>query len=336
MKKISLLIFVLFAAFNTWAQDPHFSQFFSSPLTLNPALTGKFNGDLRFAANYRNQWPTIDRAFVTTTASLDMSVLKRNLPDVDQMGVGILLLNDKAGNGAITSNYIAASLAYHKGLDEDALHSLSLGFQGTLMNKRLNTSMLTFQDQLTPFGFTGVTQESFSDTRVKLNYFDFNAGLLYTGTTNGLNSIYLGGSLYHANRPKETFMEGNFLLNSRFTIHGGARLPIGEYDGLHLSAQYSRQANASHTIIGGAYSYNFNGDTERPNNIYLGSWFRLGDAFIPYVSIEFGDWQFGASYDINMSQLKTASNLRGGIEISLIYTRSHVDPNIKKLNCPKF
>ncbi|MES1226414.1 MAG: type IX secretion system membrane protein PorP/SprF, partial [Bacteroidota bacterium] len=41
------------------AQDPNFSQFFASPLTLNPALTGKFDGVYRVAGNYRNQWPTI-------------------------------------------------------------------------------------------------------------------------------------------------------------------------------------------------------------------------------------------------------------------------------------
>ena len=31
---------------NLIAQDPHFSQFFSSPMTLNPAFTGKFNGHM--------------------------------------------------------------------------------------------------------------------------------------------------------------------------------------------------------------------------------------------------------------------------------------------------
>ncbi|HOA38555.1 MAG TPA: type IX secretion system membrane protein PorP/SprF, partial [Flavihumibacter sp.] len=35
------------------AQDPHFSQFFASPLTLNPAYTGKFNGTVRVSGNYR-------------------------------------------------------------------------------------------------------------------------------------------------------------------------------------------------------------------------------------------------------------------------------------------
>ena len=59
MKKIVLLLLIGFSLLKTTAQDPNFSQFYSSPLTLNPALTGKFNGVLRATGTYRNQWPEI-------------------------------------------------------------------------------------------------------------------------------------------------------------------------------------------------------------------------------------------------------------------------------------
>ena len=47
MKKILLLISIL--VFVKWAeaQDPNFSQFFSSPLNVNPALTARINSDWR-------------------------------------------------------------------------------------------------------------------------------------------------------------------------------------------------------------------------------------------------------------------------------------------------
>jgi hypothetical protein len=79
------------------AQDPNFSQFFASPLTLNPAMTGKFDGVYRVAGNYRNQWPTIYNAFTTYTASFDMGILKDRIPEYDQFGVGILGFADQAG-----------------------------------------------------------------------------------------------------------------------------------------------------------------------------------------------------------------------------------------------
>src|SRR5688572_33456724 len=96
MKKIlfTLLLCVSLACVSS-AQDPNFSQFFASPLTLNPALTGKFDGLFRVAGNYRNQWPTINNAFVTKTVSVDFGVLKNRLAEIDQMGVGLLGVSDK-------------------------------------------------------------------------------------------------------------------------------------------------------------------------------------------------------------------------------------------------
>ncbi|MGZ8550752.1 MAG: PorP/SprF family type IX secretion system membrane protein, partial [Chitinophagaceae bacterium] len=173
------------------AQDPNFSQFFASPLTMNPAMTGKFDGVYRFSANYRNQWPTISNAYTTMTASIDMGILKDRIPDFDQFGVGLMAYSDKAGDGALNSTYYGLSVAYHKALDENGYHQIGAGFQGTYMNKRLSTDKLKFEDMLTPFGFTGVTTESFSSRQVNLSYFDLNAGFIYNGSTNGYNNFYL-------------------------------------------------------------------------------------------------------------------------------------------------
>jgi type IX secretion system PorP/SprF family membrane protein len=337
MKKIfsTLTICVALVSVST-AQDPNFSQFFASPLTLNPALTGKFDGVVRFAANYRNQWPSISNAYTTMTASLDMGIMKNRIPETDQFGLGLMAYSDKAGDGALNSTYFGLSLAYHKSLDENGYHQIGAGFQGTYMNKRLNTSKLTFQDQLTPFGFTGVTNESFSAQQVNLNYFDVNAGFIYNGSTNGYNNFYLGASMYHINRPKESFQKGDFVLNARVTLQGGGKIPVGTYNYLHFAGNHSMQAKAHNTMIGGAYSLNVNNNEENPTNAYLGAWYRFGDALIPYVGLEFHEWHFGISYDVNTSSLKPASNSRGGVELSMIYIKKPVDRNAKKLNCPKF
>lgn len=320
----------------SYSQDPNFSQFFASPMTLNPALTGKFDGEFRFAANYRNQWPTINNAYKTMTASLDMSVMKNRIPETDQLGVGIMGYSDKAGDGVLNSTYFALSMAYHKGLDENGYHQIGAGFQGTYMNRRLDLNKVVFEDQLTPFGFTGVTSESFSGQQVNLNYFDLNAGVFYNGTTNGYNNFYIGASMYHINRPKESFQKGQFLLNARTTIQAGGKIPVGAYNFVHFAANHSTQAKAKNTMVGGAFSYNVNHSEDNPTNVYLGTWYRFQDAIIPYMGLEFGEWHFGVSYDVNTSTLKPASNTRGGVEVSLIYIKKHTDPNMKKLNCPRF
>jgi hypothetical protein len=37
-------------------QDIHFSQYYASPLSLNPANTGNYDGDWRLMNSYRQQW----------------------------------------------------------------------------------------------------------------------------------------------------------------------------------------------------------------------------------------------------------------------------------------
>ncbi len=318
------------------AQDPNFSQFFASPLTLNPALTGKFDGVYRVAGNYRNQWPTINNAFTTETASIDFGILKKQIPENDQFGVGIMGFSDKSGNGVLTDNSASLSAAYHKALDENGDHQLGAGFQTSFVNKRLDITKVTFEDQLTPLGFTGVTNEVFSNSQINVRYIDVNAGIFYNGSTNGYNNFYFGASMYHINRPKESFQGGQFYLSTRTTLQAGGKIPMGAYNYLHLAANYSMQASAHNAMMGGAYSYNVNNDQDNPTNVYLGAWYRFGDAIIPYVGLEFGEFQLGFTYDVNVSSLKPASNLRGGAEISLIYIKKPTDPNAKKLNCPKF
>lgn len=217
MRNTVLLIFFLCSLLSAKAQDPNFSQFFASPLTLNPALTGKFEGVVRVAGNYRNQWPTINNAFTTYTASVDAGILKSRIPEFDQFGVGVLGFSDKSGNGVLQNNAIALSTSYHKALDENGYSQLGLGFQGAFVSKNLDITRVKFLDQLRADGFTGVTEEIFSQNQLNLSYFDMNVGLLFNGSTDGYNNYYVGASMYHITRPKESFNGGTYVLDPRLT-----------------------------------------------------------------------------------------------------------------------
>lgn len=335
MKKNAVILGCLLClSFISKAQDPHFSQFFSSPLTLNPALTGKFDGTLRVAGNYRNQWPAFNNVYTTTTLSLDFAVLKNQLPDYDTWGIGILALKDQAGGNILTNTYVGVSTSYHKALDEDGFQQIGIGFQGIYGQKRLDNTNLLFTDMLTPFGFTGVTQEIFHNDQLNINYLDLNAGLMYSGSTNGYNSYYLGASMYHINRPKESFKGGSWNISPRTTINAGGYFPVSDILTLHASGIHQVQNKASETVIGGALSTPLDTESENPSNIYIGSWYRFSDAIIPYVGLEFGGLRVGASYDINISSLKAGSQSRGGMEISLIYIKRPA--GYKGIPCPKF
>lgn len=337
MRICTILLTFFLCSQHLLAQDPNFSQFFVSPLTLNPALTGKFDGNYRVAGNYRNQWPTINNAFRTGTVSMDLPIMGNRISEIDRWGVGIMAMNDKSGNGILSNNYLSLSTAYHKGLDEDGYHQLGFGFQGTFAQARMDGTKLNLGDELDVNGtWTNPTQDPLNNVVYNKNYFDLAAGIFYNGATSDYNNFYFGLSMYHINRPKESFTDALFLLNARFTVQAGGYFPVGETTTLHLSAMNSLQGRARNTLTGGALAFNLNQDDYAPSYLYLGSWYRWGDALIPYLGLEVNDFRFGLSYDVNVSSLRPASNTRGGVEISLIYVRRPGDPNRRKLNCPIF
>jgi len=333
MKKLLASFVLALSATSLMAQDPHFSQFFASPLTLNPAFTGKFDGSWRLAANHRDQWPSIPKAYVTTSASLDFGILKSKIPQGDVFGIGISGLSDQSADAALKLNYGSISLSYHKALDEDGYNTIGAGFQTTYSSAILDRNKLTFEDQLTQNGFTNPTQEVFSNGTSQ-NYFDINAGVLYSGSSNGSNNYYLGFSIYHINKPNLSFIDKSWTLASRMTVHGGGSFPVGNNLSLFTSAIYQMQNKASELVLGGALSVLANGDESNPTSVYIGSWMRVNDAVIPYVGIEFNGLRVGASYDINTSGLKAATASRGGSEFSLIYIRRPVE--VKGIPCPRF
>jgi type IX secretion system PorP/SprF family membrane protein len=337
-----LLILIISFLFTKtgYAQDPNFSQFFVSPLTLNPALTGKFNGDFRVAGNYRDQWPEISRAYITSTISLDAPILRSQISEWDTWGLGIMAMTDRSANGVLAGNFISITTAYHKGIDEDGLQQIGVGFQGTFSNKRLDGTKLNFLDELDQNGgWTIPSSESIDNRQVNTSYFDFAVGALYNGSTDGYNNFYFGVSGYHLNRPKESFTGDVFYeLSPRVTFNGGGAIPLGDRSRtIYLSSLYSRQAGASNIVGGGAVGFHLNDDEEDPKSFYAGAWARfnnVNDALIPYIGLEFGGFRFGASYDVNVSSLKTASQSKGGIEISLIYIKRPA--GYRAIPCPSF
>ena len=343
-RRFYFLILILMQTCLASAQDPSFSQFFASPLTLNPALTGKFNGDLRAAGNYRNQWPTVNKAYITSTLSVDFNLLQDKLSEGDQWGFGILAMTDKTANGILNSNYFGLSTAYHKAIDEDGMHTIGVGFQGVYANRILDGPRLHFVDGLQMDGsWLPSASEPVNLQVVSTSFFNMNAGILYNGSLNGTDAVYFGVAMYNINQPRESFLGAeNITVPSRLTIHGGGYFPSkNSGETWYVSGLYNRQATASELVFGGALELSASTDESNPVNVYIGSWMRLnnvGDAIIPYVGLDYGRFNLGMSYDVNVSGFKLASQSQGGIEISLIYLFKKSEDNVARdrVQCPRF
>jgi type IX secretion system PorP/SprF family membrane protein len=344
MKKIILGVgAALIVSGTAMAQDPHFTQYFSSPLTLNPALTGLTKCDLRLAANYRSQWASVSsNPYITGTISYDMATLKGKL-NGDALGIGLMGLYDKSGSGGLQNTTIGLSVAYHKSFGAEKQNTISLGVQGFLVQKSIDFQKLKFEDQFD--AATGTTPYNTSETfgNADLSYPDFNAGIMYSGRINEHGTAYAGFSYYHLTQPVETFLSGTHKIHSRYTGYLGGSFDLNEYVVLYASGLYQRQAAATEVLGGAAIGFILNPghDEEFHRNtiFYLGGWYRAGDAISPYIGFEWSKMQLGLSYDVNVSSFTPATKGNGAYEVSLIFNgcinRREPGPHYN-FSCPKF
>lgn len=331
----------------SWAQDVHFTQYFASPLTLNPAQTGLIESDWRASANIRDQWYNVsDNPYQSGTVAFDMPLLKGKLPEGDALGIGVMGLYDKAGSGGLQNTTLALSLAYHKSFGSEKQHTVSLGVQGYLVQKSINFDKLVFGDQFDPSNPTSYlreTQEQFPNA--DLTYPDFNAGLLYSGRLNDRSTMYAGFSYYHLTRPEEKFLgtgsNENIRINSRFAGYLGGSFTLNENVVTYISTMYEQQGPAWEYLIGGAVGFVMNpGHDEftKSTIFYLGAWYRYADAIAPYVGFEWSRMKIGFSYDVTLSSAQAMDKGQGAFELSLIYNGFIKKVVHRKYNfaCPKF
>lgn len=345
MKKILLGVgAAMIFTTSAMAQDAHFSQYFASPLTLNPALTGLTQCDVRLAANYRSQWGSVSpNPYITGTFSYDMATMKGVLGNGDALGVGALLFYDKSGLGGLQNVTAGISLAYHKALGYEKQHTLSIGLQGLLVQKSLDFTKLKFEDQFNPASGVAEYQTSEAINNADLTYPDFNAGIMYSGRVTEHGTAYIGFSYYHLTSPVESFLGDNHKIHSRYTGYLGGSFDLNENMVLYASGLYQSQASATEVMAGAAVGFVLNPghDPEFTKNtvLYLGGWYRYGDAIAPYIGFEWSKMKLGVSYDVNVSSFTPATNGNGGYEVSLIFNgcinKREARPTYN-FACPKF
>lgn len=329
------------------AQDVHFTQYFSSPLTLNPALTGLTQCDVRVAANYRAQWYSVsNNPYITGSASFDMATMKGKLNNGDAVGVGLLVLYDKSGLGALTNTTAGLSVAYHKALGMEKRHTVSLGVQGALVQKNIDFNKLTFESMYDPAtgGTPYVSGEPIGNT--DLTYPDFNVGLMYSGRVSDHATAYAGFSVFHLTQPVESFLQqggGEKKINSRYAAYLGGSFDLNENMVLYASGLYQEQAKASEVVIGAAAGFvlnpGYDPEYSQSTILYLGGWYRYGDAVAPYIGFEFSKITLGISYDVNVSSFTPATNGNGAYEFSLIFNgciNKREKGPVYNFACPKF
>jgi len=337
----SLLYFTLLCAItiSSKAQDIHYSQFYYSPLTFNPALTGAMDGTYRISGIYKNQWSSISSPFVYSTPSFsaDAKLFSGKLNN-NYLGVGLLLLNDRSGDGNLRNFTAMVSLAYHQTLDREGNYHLSIGLQGGIVQKSINFENLNFGDEFDGLGFNNITAENFKYYQIA--YSDFATGAVLYGVPNNHSRFSIGAAAFHLTTPTESFFEtSDNQLDMRFVVHGSYAARVSKKVYLFPFAQYQIQNNDNEFVWGANFGYNTNQSARGvPQIFYVGVFNRLRYDVIPTVGVMMKGIQAGLSYDVNISSdLNPATGGKGGFEVALVYTGNVTPPkHYKKIYCPSF
>jgi type IX secretion system PorP/SprF family membrane protein len=334
----SLLISALFCAPKTFAQDLHFSQFFNSPLTTNPANTGFIpDGDYRLGINYRDQWSTVMSVpYKTMSAFGDVQVMKNKF-DNGWIGLGGVILRDVAGSGNLTSTKLYGSVAYHQLLGYSSL--LSLGFNVGMSNKQINVSNLKFPDQFDGKFFDNKLPTSVFLDNNNISYLDMQVGMNYAYFPTPSIYVNTGFSVHHVNRPHESFFSSEATgvdnrVPMRYIGFLNGSFKLNDEVIINPNIYYTRQSNVSELVGGLNAHYNLSGDGEYL--LIAGAYYRHKEAIIPLVGLGFKDYTFTFTYDATISSLKNFNNSRGAFEFSLV-RQGIISPGGQKVTpCPTF
>lgn len=352
MLRFTALAFSLLFFTGLFAQDQHFSQYFASPLTLNPALTGLYQGRYRMSFVYRDQWrQSLDNPYSTFSGAADFRyfVNPKKRAYKDAFGAGVLFYSDRVTEVNFSTNQIMLSGAYHKSLSRNNEQTLSLGFQLGVVQRNISYDQLTFEDEFN--GTTGYDNGT-SGERLPENNFafgDYQIGLNYSYTPRNGMAVYAGAAIHHLTEPEQSFyfeltrdedIRVSNTLFRKYSAYVNFKIPVGR--DIQVSPRALVYAQGPHLAFNTGANVRFLVNASRGSAIHIGTWVRptrsldelMLDSAIAFFGVEYNNFLIGMSYDLGLDQLKTDRRHQGAFELSVAYLGQQEEDDT--VLCPKF
>ncbi|MGB0805390.1 MAG: PorP/SprF family type IX secretion system membrane protein [Salibacteraceae bacterium] len=329
MKKFYVFTLLLFGFVELHAQstEPLFTQFYNTPLQLNPANAGLFAGRARLITNYKRQWESIGQPFQSVAFSADGQVA-RDVTGGDFFGVGLDIAQDKAGISELANLAANVSVSFTKAFDRQKTHFFSVGMSGGYGQKSISTSAINWGSQWTNTGFNSdiLTSDQFMDESV--GYFDLGAGVNYYYSDRDDNlKIYIGAGAKHLTTPTISFMgNDDVTLQRRFNVSGGLHYRFGRSSNFSVYPNfvYAWQGKSNSLIYGSDLEYRLDGGsrstgTRKYTSFAVGLYHRWNSVLSPVVKLHKAGFSLYVSYDFEIGNITRVTNGKGGMEISLKY-----------------
>ena len=347
-KKLLTLFSAVLIGSGLWAQDIHFTQYYMSPMTLNPSMAGKFEGTARIGGIYRDQWSSVIKAYRTPSAWVDAPII-RGFRKRDWIGVGFMLYQDKAGVAALSHGAAKLGATYHLALDRKGNAVLSIGGHYGGEQRKIDPEKLRFGDGYNSLG-DYVNSLSKDDGRIagNANYSDIDLGINLSSRLNKKMDFNLGFSMFHLTKPNYSLVTsgggggtstptaGVSQLPRRVVAHGQFNVQLDDKMTLSPSFIFQTMSGNDEIMVQAMTGYLINPEKDITLNLGLG--YRLSDAVNILAGMKYKDLRVGIAYDVNTSSLSNVSNYRGGFEIAANYIIKIYKPAVvrPKVLCPRF
>lgn len=297
------------------AQDIHFSQFFNAPLASGPGNIGVFDGDYRVNGIFRQQWRSVTTPYRTFAVGGDAA----NFHGVPGLGVGAWLFNDRAGDSHLNQFHLSVGASWTEHFGGSGEHAVTGGVQVGFTSLTLDNGGLSFDAQYNGFYYDPNLDSGERFARDGLVHPDVNVGALYRYHPTERKLLQAVISFFNLTTPSIGFLgEPGVPLDTRTTFNAITQFPVSAKLDLLPMAQYMKQGEFNEFDLGANIRYILLQRYGLQRAVLGGFHRRAADAGYLYAGLEYDDWTFGLSYDINTSDLVPASRNRGAIEFTLI------------------
>ncbi len=335
-QRIIVLQILLFVTYLLQSQTIHFSQAYGAHITLNPANTGRFNGDWRAVGMFRNQGVQLADEYQTTYLSFEKPLYFKT----EKINAGLFYSRDNSAGSTFPVDRINISASTTIWLTHSS--NLSAGLQGAFVNKQIKWDGISFPEQYNrntggfdPLMPTGELLES-----TKTNYLDLGIGLLYSAKMNN-SVIGAGYSLQQLNRPKESFFNIENILAMKHIFHGKADIDFKTNLFLIPSFVYIIQGNNNALLTGANLGYKLKEWEDVPNSVIGGVHIR-NIAFYKTRSLIISSgftWQYYTlilSYDTPLANSGSNGFNNSAIEITMGFKLPSTELKHKTIPCERY
>lgn len=312
--RLLFLCLLVFTLNTVEAQDIHFTQFDMSPISLNPALSGAFKGTVRIGGIYRDQWASvIDNPYRTPSLYVDVPAF-RGIGKKDWVGIGVSLINDQSGSANLSNLIIGGNLAYHWSLDDKRKNVLTIAGGYGQVQRRFDQQNLVFGNQITGGNIDTNLPTGEGQLDDNKSYGDYQAGLAFRSKPKAGLEYTIGASVFNIAETEEGFV-GTGVRPRRIVGHATADIDLKGDWKFRPQVLYQTQAGSDELIANLLFGYELNENTV----LNFGPGYRLNDAAMVILGIDYKNLRAGVSYDFNVSDLSAASSSQGGFEIGVGY-----------------